>query len=376
MFGPKKTPGASTKKPSGVDVLLQKLAALPPAIDLMVAAVLGGYSFVAIFVDNAKFVGLVCILLALLFALLGINAVTKEMKSFKLLEASSTPDSLRMMKSQQFEHYLVALFSLDGYRVRSAIDELDRRDDADLIAEKKGQLILIQFNHYDEDNVDAKPIQSLHKAATVSRATSSIAITFGRFTPAAADWAGRKGVQLMSIEDIIAMACRLTGMTPEEAHPAPSPEVQAEVQHEITEVIRGHHRFLIVDFAGLDHGLARLTEILVQHPAYQVLASSLPFGKTLQDIRDGLDSCADRLIGEIQATPDGRYFAIQKHLESTPEGKHATWLALDSEPRQFPESCSELIAVNRAFGFDSSAAQRLIEAMVFVDRRLQSADFA
>ena len=76
MFGPKKQ-SAAGKKPSGVDVLLQKLAALPPAMDLMIAAIVGGYSLVAIFVDNAKFVGLVCILISLIFALLGINAVMR-----------------------------------------------------------------------------------------------------------------------------------------------------------------------------------------------------------------------------------------------------------------------------------------------------------
>ena len=55
MFGPKKPPAAAGKKPNGVDVLIQKLAALPPAMDLLVAAVVGGYSLVAIFVDGAKF---------------------------------------------------------------------------------------------------------------------------------------------------------------------------------------------------------------------------------------------------------------------------------------------------------------------------------
>jgi len=71
MFGPKKPPAAAAgKKPNGVDVLIQKLAALPPSMDLLVAAVVGGYSLVAIFVDGAKFVGLVCILIGLIFALL------------------------------------------------------------------------------------------------------------------------------------------------------------------------------------------------------------------------------------------------------------------------------------------------------------------
>ena len=368
MFGPKKQ-SAAGKKPSGVDVLLQKLAALPPAMDLMIAAIVGGYSLVAIFVDNAKFVGLVCILISLIFALLGINAVMREMKAFKQIESNSTPDTLRGMMRKQLEQFLFALFSLDGYRVRSAIGELDRFDDADLIAVKKDQTILIQFNHYDEDLVDIKPIQSLQKAATANQATGCIAITFGKFSANAIDWVRRKEVNLLNVEDVIAMACRLTGKSVEDAHPAPPPAVQEEQQHEVQEVLHGQHRLLFVDFAGLDHGLTHLSEVLEQHPAYQVVASTLPVGKTMEAVRDGLLGCGNRLIGQVEAIPEGRYFAIQKHLSASPDGKHSTWLALDSEPRQFPEGCSELIAVNRAFGFDASAAQRLIEAMVLVDRR-------
>lgn len=367
MFGPKKQ--TSAPKPNGVDNLIHKLKALPPAIDLIVAATLGGYSFVAIYVDNAKFVGLACILIALIFAVLGISAVTREMKDFKVVEQNSNPEALRMMKTQQFEKYLVALFSLDGYQVRPSIDELHRQDDADLIAVKKKETILIQYNHWDEDIVGTKPIQSLHKAAAAVRAQGATAISFGRFSAEAVDWARRKGVTLMTMQDVIDMACRLTGLTPEEATPEPDEEVMVEKAHEVAEVVRGHHRFLFVDFAGVEHGLARLSELLLQHPAYQVIASTIPPLKNLEDVRLSLGECGDRLAGHLEATQDGRYFAIQKHLQASREGKHATWLAVDSEPRQFPEGCAELIAVNRAFGFDVSASQRLIEAMVIVDRR-------
>ena len=165
------------------------------------------------------------------------------------------------------------------------------------------------------------------------------------------------------------MACRLTGKSVEEAHPEPPAEVQEEVRHEVQEVLSGHHRFLFVDFSGLDHGLTHLADVLRQHPAYQVIASTLPLGKDLEAIREGLQECGNRLVGQLEGISEGRFFAIQKHLSAAGEGKHATWLAIDSEPRQFPEGCTELIAVNRAFGFDTSAAQRLIEAMVMVDRR-------
>ena len=211
MFG-KKPPTAPVKKPSGVDVLIHKLTALPPAMDLMIAAIIGGYSLVAIFIDNSKFIGLACVLMALIFALLGINAVLREMKAVKLLESSSEPELLRAMKRRQVEQYLSALFSLEGYRVRSAIGELDRADDADLIATKKDQSLLIQFNHFDEEVLDIKPIQSLQKAATAYQAAGCIAITFGQFSENAIDWARRKEVNLFDVEDVIRMANKAIGV--------------------------------------------------------------------------------------------------------------------------------------------------------------------
>ena len=133
MFGPAKKQ-TDAPKLNGVDVLIKKLSALPPSIDLIVAAVVGGYSFVAIYIDNSRFIGLICILLALTFALLGMAALSREMKAFKQVESKTSPDALRALKTPEFEKYLMALFSLDGYEVRTAIDDLHRQDDADLIA--------------------------------------------------------------------------------------------------------------------------------------------------------------------------------------------------------------------------------------------------
>lgn len=367
MFATKK-PQAATPKSNGGDVLIKKLSALPPSVDLVVATVVGGYSFVAIYVDNSKFIGLICILLGLAFALLGLSALSREMKAFKQVDSKSTPEALRALKTPQFEKYLTALFSLDGYQVRSAIDELHRQDDADLIAVKKKETLLIQFNHWDEDSVGTRPIQSLQKAASAFRATGCVAITLGRFSADAVTWANRKGVVLMNINDLIAMANRLTGKGPAttltDAKNQETGPVEASPQPD-----SGKRRFLVIDFIGVGNGLKKLEELLQENADYLLLASTLPVGKTLETLREELSGCADRLVGEISSSLEGRYFAIQKFLQTTPEGRQAVWLAVDSEPRRFPESCSELVAMNPAFGFDDAVAQRLRDAMRLTDQR-------
>ena len=364
MFGPAKKQTDAPKR-NGVDVLIKKLSALPPSIDLIVAAVVGGYSFVAIYVVNSKFIGLVCILLALPFALLGIAALGREIKQ---VESKTSPDALRALKTPEFEKYLMALFSLDGYEARTAIDDLHRQDDADLIATKKKETILIQFNHWDEDTVGTRPIQSLQKAASALRATRCIAITLGRFSADAVAWASRKGVVLMTGNDLVAMANRLTGKAAGTTNNT-EPSTQPDPEQTPLVPAADHRRFLVVDFLGIGQGLALLEDLLQENPSYHVLASTLPVGQTIDDVRDGLSRCASQLVGEIASSLEGRYFAIQKYLQTTPEGKQAVWLAVDSEPRRFPESCLELVAMNPAFGFDASVAQRLREAMSHADRR-------
>lgn len=359
---------SSNKKPSGVDVLLLKLVALPATVDLFIAAVVGGYSLVAIYIEDEKGLGIACIVVGLIFALLGINAITKEMKAYKLIESKTSIDQLRAMKRKELEEYLVALFSMDGYRVRSAIGELDRFDDADMIAVKNKHTILIQFNHYDEDSVDIKPVQSLQKAAVATNSSGCISITFGRFTKATIDWALRKEVTLLNLEDIIAMASRITGKPSDESQAKPQSE-NAPKTDETQPVSNESKRYLFVDFAGIEEGIPRLEEVLTGHPEFLIVASTLPPGTTIDGIRALLPECGDRLIAELVSLPEGRIFSIQRYLASTPEGKSAHWLSVDSEPRQFTEGCSELIAVNRSFGFDSSAAQRLLEAMDILGRR-------
>lgn len=353
-------PKKSTK-PNGLDNLIQKLGSLPPAIDLMIAAVVGGYAFVAMYVDNAKFVALACILIALIFAFLGISSVTKEMKNFKMVEAKSNPEAFANMKTADFEKYLTALFVMDGYKVRSAIDELHRQDDADFIATRKKETVLIQFNHWDEDRVDAKPIQSLHKAASAFRADGCIAITLGQFSREAKEWGNRKGVQLMATNEVLAMAQRLTGM------PATTP-IQSTEAEDLTEATSApsNQKLLFIDFAAIDNGLEQLGELITQHADYSVIATSMPTAQTTEEICARMNIAAGRLLGETPAAQT-RYYAIQNYLRN--QDSAGEWLAIDSDPRQFPEGVSELITVNRFFGVDQAVIERLKEAIATIARR-------
>jgi len=356
-------------KPKPVDVLLKKLATLPPMIDLLLAAVLAVYSYVAITVDHAQLIGLVCFLVAIAFALLGLLATMREMKLFKIVEKNSSLDRLRGMKNAEFQAYLMAVFGLQGYQTRIVLDEIHRQDDADMIATKRKETLLIQFNHWDEDVMDIRPVQSLHKAAAVLRANSCMAITLGGVSKDAVKWAAMKGVQIVTAKELLEMAGGILGVTPDEVMGNPvKEEEQIEQKHEIEGLSHGQHRFIFIDFVGVSRGYIHLVDLLLQHPAYTIVASTIPEGETIEDLKIRIQGCEERLIGNLPPSSAGRYFAVQHYLESQPEGKSTPWVAVDTDPRAFPEGSTELVAVNPAFGFDNGAAERLRDAILLADR--------
>lgn len=359
---------AQQKKQNPIDNILRNISRLPPTIDLIIAASCAAYALFAIFIDNQRAIGLGSLLLALIFAVFGIIALMREMKLSKIVVQSTSPDVLTKMQNKQFESYVITLFNLAGYDVRLAVDEISRADDADLIAVKKKEVILIQYNHFDDDDLNMRSVQSLQKAGTALRATSCVAISFGRVSQEVINWGARKGVQIMVLQDVLAFAAKITGVS----DLTDVPVTDATERPEPVEVAHNHsgNSYLFVDFDGIADGIARLQDVLAQHPSYLVVAAKHPLGSTVEEIRTSLVHLEDRLVGEIDAgAPGGRYLAIQNYLASTPEGKSAPWLAIDSEPRLFPEGCSELVAINKAFGFDNSASVRLREAIAISDRR-------
>ena len=361
MFASKKKPA---QQQSSADNFLKKMEQLPPLVHLFSAATLAAYALFAIFIDNARFVGLCCIAIALMFAVMGVFAQLREMRSYKVIASNSNKEKLQAMTAAEFERYLVALFSLDGYKVRTAAGELNRMDDADLIAVKKKQILLIQYNHWFESTLHVKHLQSLQKAASAIGATECFVISFGTYSQDTKSWAERKGVAIKTAEDILAMANKLTGSAGDSAE-------ENEVQPTETEPNQSHdfatprtapppaRQYLFFDFGGIEHDLSLLDAVLEEVPQFLIFASTLPEDKNIDSIRMSMPRSGHFLIGSTPEHTDGRYYAIQNFLMTTPEGKHAPWVAVDSDPRQFPEGTIELIVVNRSFGFDRHSASTL-----------------
>ena len=354
------------KKQQAIDVLLSKLNYLPPSVDLVIALASGGFAAYGIYVSNQPFIGVIGAIAALCFAFLAINATLREIRWLKYLTANASKEALAQMDRPHFELYLNILFRLSGYNIRSALNELHRQDDADWIVSKKKETILVQFNHYDEEFVGIQQLQSLQKAAMVFEASGAIAITVGEFYPDAKQWGGRKGLKLMTADDLQAMAAECTGETAvAERHDTTDTEFREPVFHE--------HRqascLVFVDFAALANCVKDISKVIAQFPYAQLVATTSPeeASPEMLLLESGLS-----IAGTTEQHPSGRYFSIQRYLDKQPQGKQTPWVALDSEPRQYPSGCSELVAINPSFGFNESAHGRLIEALSLSMRRGQS----
>lgn len=357
----KKLPTLKAKKQQAVDVLLAKLCNLSPGIDLVIALTAGCYAIYAVYVSQQSFAGILGTIAALCFAFLAVNATLRELRWIKFLTAHASEECLKRMNRQQFEYYLSILFRLAGFNVRSGVTELHRQDDADWIITKKKEVILVQFNHFDEDAIGVQSLQSLQKAATIFQATGAIAITTGYFYPDAMKWGSRKGIKLMTTTDLLAMAAEFTCVEQESSiETEASPEAPTPAPHASSCLI-------FVDFASLSSCLNGFADLVSQFPLAQVVASTLPHETSVEMLisRTGLS-----VAGVAEPHASGRYFSIQRFLDNQPEGKRTPWVALDSEPQQFPSGCSELVAVNPSFGFNASVNGRLQESLDLSMRRV------
>lgn len=341
-----------TSKPQqkkGIDRLLIKLTQLPAHIHLIGAVCIGAYATFAILLEGSKFLGVTCLFLATIFVVFGFISLTREMNNVKAMEKCKSIADLQTMTRTQFERYLIALYNLQGFQVNTNTLALPRTDDVDFIATKKKEVLFVQYNHWDEDTIEIEHIRSLHKAASLEKATGMVAITLGQYSDEARSLGIRKGVTLLSANDLIRLSNSLVGnnnLSIPTAEASSTDSWDTELPPPVT---------LFVDFAGLDQGIELLDDILSTYPRTTLVASTLPENTTLDDLKAKLPRHSQRIQDQIDQSEGQRYYAIQKYMND----QHAPWLALDSNPRQFPEGCTDVVIFSGVLGFDVHCAKRL-----------------
>ena len=380
MFGRKPT-RKSAPQPAGVRQALARLTALPATTDLFVAVILAGYSAFAIFVDGAKFVGLVALLVALLFAGLGLKAVLREMTYMKSLERIRSVDQLVDLDLYEAEALVTAIYSVQGYTVISADDEDRKQEEVDLIASKgKKDKVLIRCRDWEDKTVPLETVKKLKAAVTGLAATSAVVYTTGKFANDAVEFGATKGIALLSGPAILNKIGESTGSPlddvalPVGEHvPTSGSVVVSPCGTRYKDEQTKPAKIIFVDPAAVQCGAHIFAQVLAKYPAYQlVVSTSRDSGEDV--LRTALPDFAARVVGQtpsLNMPGMTRYLEIQRYLEDT-AAPGAIWAALDTCPQLFPEATIELIELSKERGFTHGAAERLSESLRVAEHRLST----
>jgi restriction system protein len=133
-------------------------------------------------------------------------------------KADAGPWSAQLLKQlewRRFEELCAACFEMEGYAARVARTGADGVVDIHLCAAASDKpSILVQCKAWDAYRVGIEPVRRLRAAMTASRLGEGMLVSSGRFTPEAADYAGKNFIRLV---DGTAFLARLASLPPEKS---------------------------------------------------------------------------------------------------------------------------------------------------------------
>jgi len=122
---------------------------------------------------------------------------------------------LKQLEWRRFEELCAACFEMEGYVARVARTGADGVVDIHLCAAGSDKpSILVQCKAWDAYRVGIEPVRRLRAAMTASRIAEGMLVSSGRFTPEAADYAGKQSIRLV---DGTAFLARLAALPPEKS---------------------------------------------------------------------------------------------------------------------------------------------------------------
>jgi restriction system protein len=133
----------------------------------------------------------------------------------KPVTAAWSAQLLKQLEWRRFEELCAACLEMEGYAARIARTGADGVVDIHLCAAGADKpSILVQCKAWDAYRVGIEPVRRLRVAMTASRLGEGMLVSSGRFTPEAADYAGKNSIRLV---DGTAFLARLAALPPEKS---------------------------------------------------------------------------------------------------------------------------------------------------------------
>ena len=126
-----------------------------------------------------------------------------------------SPGLLKQLEWRRFEELCAACLEIEGYAVRVARTGADGVVDIHLCEAGSDQpSTLVQCKAWDAYRVGVEPVRRLRAAMAASRIGKGMLVSSGRFTPEAADYAGKQSIRLV---DGSAFLARLAALPPDKS---------------------------------------------------------------------------------------------------------------------------------------------------------------
>lgn len=151
----------------------------------------------------------------------------KQEKLFKQVSPQDASESLKDLTMQEFEQLVHRIFIQRGYSVA------DKRDGAfdgvDLILQRNSESTYVQFQHWQEQQIDETDVGEFYVAMEVDGVKHGIVITSGEFTADALDFSLGKSLMLINGIDLSQMIDALPSATDEKREEQSSESVQQKM---------------------------------------------------------------------------------------------------------------------------------------------------
>ena len=347
---------AQAKKSNPVDNFLKKLARLPPLAHLVIASLATGYAAITHFSDGSIVEMIFSVLFGIIFGVLGICSILQQMKQTKFLEDHASVERLRSMNVNQFEYYVSSLFSIMGYEIKRAMEEIDLRNDADIIASKGKERILIQTSHWDEKDIGTSPLSMLRKTATAIGATRCIAITTWNFASDSIDSSPRRGIELLSGEELVLLTKKTLGISSADTSQISLPNNIEQNDN----VLLNHRQYLFIELAPALEDFSRLWNLIAENQDWYYVFINPVAPRSLHAIQEEIGNISCEAAARVSSFMINNTDIYTQIAQYATQAGNPRWAILTWRPQAFPTDILEMISYNDEIGIDQIVEERII----------------
>jgi len=342
---------------------IKRLLNFPATLDLIIALPLCLYAIYSI-ADGMRGTGLMLCAISFCFAGLGINAAIRKMRELKILEQYSSPGTIRKLDESRFERILRAYYMTTGFMIEEP--ELGTSHEYDFILVKAKDRLLVRDRDWMEDVVSLETLKKVWYSKRPVKATGVVIFTNGKFVDDALDWGRKQNIEMMTGHDFEEAVRKIVGAPAVLTKQSELSETNQEgVQGQPVETVsQAMPYFIFLDLNVIDKGIDLLRELLKRYPAYSIVVTTkrdIPEHE-IAEMLDGMD-----FEGKTPELPQygasARYYEIVNFLAGRELGHNAKWIAIDQDPRAFPEGCDELVLVSPHQGINEKIIIVLEEKM-------------